>query len=215
MDDRFNNIKELTEQKRVELCKNIDDSVKEFSESIDAVYDLAENIDSSENEGFKTINREFVAIGIFVAYCYCDMALMTKQFLQSNNPYERAFVRGKLKVLLNESFKKSYGFTENAQRNSYFARLKKLATLFPLFDSDIKDFEARLRKHSTMNSWWKDERDAEVHLDIKKLYKYRHEEVNENEVVIGTLPLLDIINRINIFSTALHRVFITSLTIKE
>jgi len=88
MDDRFNNIKELTEQKRVELCKNIDDSVKEFSESIDAVYDLAENIDSSENEGFKTINREFVAIGIFVAYCYCDMALMTKQFLQSNNPYE-------------------------------------------------------------------------------------------------------------------------------
>lgn len=215
MDDKFCNIRDLTEQERVELCKTIDGFVKEFSESIDKVHALAEDIESSEDEEFKTINREFIAIGIFVTYCFCDMSLMTKQFLQSSNPYERAFVRGKLKVLLNESFKKLYGFTEHAQRNSYFARLKKLAALFPLFDSDIEDFEAKLRKLSTNDSWWKDVRNAEVHLDIEKLYQYRHEEVNENEVVLGTLPLIDIINRINVFLTVLHKVFITYLNIRE
>lgn len=86
--------------------------------------------------------------------------------------------------------------------------------MFPLFDSDIEDFEAKLRELSTNDSWWKDVRDAEVHLNIEKLYQYRHEEVNENEVVLGTLPLIDVINRINVFLTVLHKVFITYLNIR-
>ena len=100
--------KVLNEQERTELCSTIDGFVKEFSESIDAVHKLAEDIETSENEWYKKTNREFIAIGIFVAYCFCDISLMTKQFVQSSNPYERAFLRGKLQVLLNESFKKLY-----------------------------------------------------------------------------------------------------------
>ena len=215
MEGVFYNFRLLTEQERTELCCMIDGFIKEFSESIDAVHKLAEDIETSENEWYKEVNREFIAIGIFVAYCFCDMSLMTKQFVQSSNPYERAFLRGKLQVLLNESFKKLYGFSKTAQCNSYFARLKKLSELFPLFEDDIKDFETELREYSTKDSWWKDERDAEVHLDIEKLYQYRHEEVNENKVVMETLPLMNFFNKMNVLSETLHKVFIAYLNIEE
>lgn len=207
--------KVLNEQERTELCSMIDGFVKEFSESIDAVHKLAEDIETSENEWYKNTNREFIAIGIFVAYCFCDISLMTKQFVQSSNPYERAFLRGKLQVLLNESFKKLYGFSQTAQCNSYFARLKKLSELFPLFENEIKNFETKLRGYSTKDTWWKDERDAEVHLDIEKLHQYRHEEVDESKVVLETLPLIDIFNEMNVLLEILHKVFIAYLNTNE
>lgn len=215
MEGVFYNFRLLTEQERTELCCMIDGFIKEFSESIDAVHKLAEDIETSENEWYKEVNREFIAIGIFVAYCFCDMSLMTKQFVQSSNPYERAFLRGKLQVLLNESFKKLYGFSKTAQCNSYFARLKKLSELFPLFEDDIKDFETELREYSTKDSWWKDERDAEVHLDIEKLYQYRHEEVNESKVMMEAHFMISILYRVNFFIATLHKAFIASLPIKE
>ena len=101
MDGIFYNNKVLNNQERMKLCEVADDAVKNFAESIDGMYEWAEEVASNENKGFRTIEREFIDISIFLAYCYCDISLMTKQFVQSNNSYERSFLRGKLKVLLN------------------------------------------------------------------------------------------------------------------
>ena len=210
----YNN-KVLNEQERIKLCEVADDAVRNFAESIDGMHEWAEKVASNENKGFRTIEREFIDISIFVAYCYCDISLMTKQFMQCSNPYERAFISGKLKVLLNESFKKLYGFTKKTQCNSYFTRLKKLAELFPRYGREIYALEVELNDCSINDSWWKDERDAEVHWDIEKLYQYRHEEVNESKVMMEAHFMIDILLKVESFIAVLHKAFIASLTIKE
>ena len=210
----YNN-KVLNELERMKLCEVADDAVRHFAESIDGMHEWAEKVASNENKGFRTIEREFIDISIFVAYCYCDIALMTRQFIQSNNSYERSFLRGKLKVLLNESFKKLYGFGKKTKEEPYFARLKKLAAIFPHFNSEIHVLEAELHGYSIKDSWWKDERDAEVHWGIEKLYQYRHEEVNESKVMMEAHFMIDILLRVNFFIATLHKAFIASLPIKE
>lgn len=215
MDGISYNNKVLNNQERMKLCEVADDAIRSFAESIDGMHEWSENVALNENKGFRTIEREFIDISIFIAYCYCDIALMTKQFVQSVDSYERAFIRGKLKVLLNESFKKLYGFAKKTKEEPYFARLKKLAALFPQFSSEIKVFEKELHEYSIMDSWWKDERDAEVHWDIKKLYQYRHEEVNESKVMMEAHFMIDILLRVESYTTVLHKTFIASLTIKE
>ena len=214
MDGIFYNNKVLNEQERMKHCEVADDAVRNFAESIDGMHEWAEKVVSNENKGFRTIEREFIDISIFVAYCYCDIALMTKQFVQSVDSYERAFIRGKLKVLLNESFKKLYGFAKKTKEEPYFARLKKLAALFPRFSSEIQVFEKELHEYSIKDSWWKDERDAEVHWDIEKLYQYRHEEVNESKVMMEAHFMIDILLKVESYTTDLHKAFIASLPIK-
>lgn len=210
----YNN-KVLNEQERIKLCEVADDAVRNFAESIDGMHEWAEEVASNENKEFRTIEREFIDVSIFLAYCYCDIALMTRQFIQSNNSYERSFLRGKLKVLLNESFKKLYGFAKKTKDETFFTRLKKLAALFPQFSSEIRVFEADLHEYSIKDTWWKDERDAEVHWDIEKLYQYRHEEVNESKVMMEAHFMISILYRVNFFIATLHKAFIASLTIKE
>ena len=210
----YNN-KVLNEQERMKLCEVADDAIRSFAESIDGMHEWAENVALNDNKGFRTIEREFIDISIFVAYCYCDIALMTKQFVQSNNSYEKSFLRGKLKVLFNESFKKLYGFSKTAQCNSYFARLKKLAAIFPQFNSEIHVLEAELHEYSIKDTWWKDERDAEVHWDIENLYQYRHEEVNGSKVMMEAHFMISILYRVNFFIANLHKDFIASLPIKD
>ena len=215
MNKIFYNNKVLNEQERMKLCEVADDAVRHFAESIDGMHEWAEKVATNENKGFRTIEREFIDISIFVAYCYCDIALMTRQFIQSNNSYERSFLRGKLKVLLNESFKKLYGFTKKTKEEPYFVRLKKLAELFLQLSSEIQVFEKELHECSITDSWWKDERDAEVHWDIEKLYQYRHEEVNESKVMMEANFMIDILLRVESYTTVLHKAFIASLPIKE
>ena len=210
----YNN-KVLNDEERIKLCEVADDAIRSFAESIDGMHEWTEKVASNENKGFRTIEREFIDISIFVAYCYCDISLMTKQFMQCSNLYERAFIRGKLKVAINEAFKKLYGFAKKTKEEPYFARLKKLAALFPRFSSEIQVFEKELHEYSIKDSWWKDERDAEVHWDIEKLYQYRHEEVNESKVMMEAHFMIDILLRVESYTTVLHKTFIASLTIKE
>lgn len=54
-----------------------------------------------------------------------------------------------------------------------------------------------LEEISKRDSWWKEIRSAEVHLDIPVLYDTRHEEINESQVVMETMRLIPFFNRFN------------------
>lgn len=41
------------------------------------------------------------------------------------------------------------------------------------------------------DSWWKDVRNIEVHIDVNELYKYRNEIVNESKVAMEACQLID------------------------
>lgn len=207
----FYNNKVLSAQERIEFCKMSDEVLSSFSNSIDGMHDIAINIASSESEGFKRIMNDLISIGTFISYSYCDIIVLTKSFIISTNPYEKSFLRGKLKVQLNESFKKLYGFNEKAFQASYCARLDNIVAMFPNHRAEYDSILSQIDAISKQHTWWKDERNAEVHLDIEMLYKTRHEEINESKVVMETIPLIEFFNRLNSFMNEITLALITHI----
>ena len=54
-----------------------------------------------------------------------------------------------------------------------------------------------LEEISNRDSWWKDIRCAEVHMDVPILYESRYVEINESLVVMETMRLIEFIIRFN------------------
>ena len=71
--------------------------------------------------------------------------------------------------------------------------------MIPCFKPEYDSISQKLDAISKQHTWWKDERNAEVHLDIEMLYSTRHEEINESKVVMETIPLIEFFNRLNSF----------------
>lgn len=212
MEGIFYNDKVLSAQERMDFCAMADEVALHFSESIDGIHEIAENVASSENEGFRIIMNKLIDISTYILYCYCDIVVLTKLFIQSTNHYEKSFLRGKLKVLLNESFKKLYGFNEAAHKKSYFVRFKEVASLFPQYNRDVEILMIELNELADKGSWWKKERNAEVHIDVDLLYEYRHDDINESKVVMETEQLINVFNKIDLLLATVNRAFIDAIT---
>lgn len=108
---------------------------------------------------------------------------------------------------LNESFKKLYGFN-GVYKGSYCAKLEMIITKFfpeykKPFDELLSDFE-----QISKDPWWKEERDAEVHIDVTKLYALRHEEINERKVAMEADQLTSLIHRFNLFTRDLYGAYL-------
>lgn len=197
----------LTEEERDEYCRISDECIDEFSASIDGMCQLAKSAPASDNSDHKKITDTITNIGIFTGYSFCDCIVLTKLFIRATNPYEKSFIRGKLKVQLNEGFKKLYGFGKKGYKDSYCARLGEIIPMFPGFKPEFEELLSDLEQVSR-NSWWKDERDAEVHIDASKLYELRHEEINESKEVMEAEQLMDLFNRFNNLIARLHKVYL-------
>ena len=69
--------------------------------------------------------------------------------------------------------------------------------MFPGFKTEFDKTLADLDQISKRDSWWKEVRNAEVHIDIPPLYESRHEEINESKVVMETMELIDFFIKFN------------------
>ena len=201
----------LTDQERIEFTVTADKTVQKFAESIDGMHNIMENLPQSEPPQFCQIMNILSSVSTFICYSYADCIVLTKYFLNTQIPYEKSFMRGKLKVQLNESFKKLYGFNEKAYKDSYCSKLQKIMDIFPGFKKDFENILSDLENISKQDSWWKDVRNAEVHIDIVKLYESRHEEINESKVVMETKRLIDFFLRFNDLMTRMIRAYITHI----
>ena len=201
----------LSEQERAEFCKESDKYINEFSECIEGICQFTKKVQESKNSDYNKITNTIINIGIFTSYSFCDCIVLTKLFVRATNPYEKSFLRGKLKVQLNESFKKLYGFNAKGYKNSYCAQLEDIITMFPGFRNEFDELLSDLELISK-DSWWKDERDAEVHIDASKLYELRHEEINESKVAMEAGQLTDLFNRFNNLTAGMHRAYLNHIT---
>lgn len=197
----------LTAEERDEFCRISDEYIDEFSVAIDGMCQLAKSAPASDNSDYKKITDTIIHIGIYTGYSFCDCIVLTKLFIRATNPYEKSFIRGKLKVQLNEGFKKLYGFGKKGYKDSYCARLGEIIPMFPGFKPEFEELLSDLEQVSR-NSWWKDERDAEVHIDASKLYELRHEEINESKEVMEAWQLMNLFNRFNNLTARLHKVYL-------
>ena len=207
MNIHYNN-KVLSDREREEFKIMSEETIREFSESIEGFYELSQNFQSSQNKEHDKITKTILDVGIFTSYTFCDCVTIIKHFVLSSNSYDKSLFRGKLKILLNEGFKNLYGFNDKQQNKSYYIKLGEIIKYFPGFQSEYNSILLDLKHLSEQSSWWKDERNIEVHLDMSQLYKTRHEEINESKVAMESHLLIDLLVKINRLMGRMHQAYL-------
>ena len=192
---QYNN-KILSQEERVKFNDLADEMIATFSESIDGMYKISKEYTYMNNIQNK-VSKIMCDVSVFVSYAFADCVVLTKLFVNTSIAYEKSLLRGKLKVHLNECFKKLYGFTNQSKKVSYAAKLKEIMPHFHGPDREFARILDDLEEISKRDSWWKEVRCAEVHMDVSILYESRHEEINESQVVMETMRLIPFINRFN------------------
>ena len=190
------NSKILSQEQRAKFNILADKTIATFSESIDGMYELGKGYHDMNNLHHK-VTKIMCDVSVFVCYAFADCVVLTKLFMNTPDKYEKSLLRGKLKVHMNESFKKLYGFTEQARKDSYTSKLKEIMPHFHGPDREFARILEDLEEISKRDSWWKEVRSAEVHLDLPILYESRHKEINESQVVMETMRLIPFFIRFN------------------
>ena len=204
----YYNNKVLSAQEREEFRIRSDEAIDVFAESIDGFYELNREHKPSQNKAHDKITKTVLDVGIFTSYTFCDCVALLKHFVLSSNTYDKSLFRGKLKVLLNEGFKNLYGFNDKQREKSYYIKLGEIINHFPDFKSEYNSILLRLKQLSEQSTWWKDERNIEVHLDMTQLYKSRREEINESKVAMEAHLLIDLLVQINKLMGRMHKAYI-------
>ena len=194
----------LSESERENMIGVIDETIAFFSEGLPTMNGILEDIRNLEDE-YHRIDRTVVSVMLFVLMTMIDSMVASKYFILADKDYDRRFMRGKLFVILNEGFKKLYGFNENGHKKSEWYKLQPLMQYFPEeINLQYQELTDLLEKHSKSSSWWKEERNLETHLDMEKLYKSRQEEVIESKVMIDSLKLFRTLMAVDNFLTNMH-----------
>lgn len=201
----------LNQSERAEFTKVSDETIAEYSKGLPLTNQILVSI-KDQNDDFHIIQRTIVSVMQFVLITLIDDMVICKYFILADTDYDKRFMRGKMKVILNEGFKRLYGFNEKAQKESEWNKLEPILKYFP---NEIKQqythLSDLLNKHSSTSSWWRDERNVETHLDAGKLYASRCEEVNESKVVMESLKLFDTFFAVDLFLTNMHACLHNSL----
>ena len=83
---------------------------------------------------------------------------------------------------------------------------------FPGFQLEYDSILLKLKQLSEQSTWWKDERNTEVHLDMSQLYKTRHEEINESKVAMESQLLIGLLVQINKLMGRMHQAYINYMS---
>jgi hypothetical protein len=198
------NGKTLSDEERREFVAVIDETIAQYSEGLPLVLDALESTKDQHDE-LHEINRTVVSVMQFVLITMIDSMVASKYFLLADGDYDRRFMRGKLMVILNEGFKRLYGFEENTHKKSEW---EKLLPLMGRFSEEInrqyQELTFHLEKHAKSSSWWKEERDLETHLDTEKLYISRQKEIIESKVMMDSLKLFNTLLAVDHFLSNVH-----------
>lgn len=199
------NGKELNDDERKEFLKKVDESISQHIEGLPLTKDILDSIKDLHDD-FHEIQRTIVSVSQFCLITMIDSMVLGKYFIMANQDYDRRLMRGKLKVVLNEGFKKLYGFTDNNKGKSEWKKLASILKYFPQeINQQYKNLSSLLDGHSkSSSSWWKDERDVETHLDTEKLYDSRCEDIIESKVMMESLKLYKTLFAVNNFLFNMH-----------
>ena len=201
------NGKELNADERKVFVRVVDELISQFSEGLPKVKSLLDNnkyVHDEYHEAYSVL----VSVMQFVMMTMIDSMVIGKYFILANKDYDRRFMRGKMKVILNEGFKKLYGFEEKSHKKSEWYRLAGIMKYFPEnMISQYQELSSLLEEQSISSSWWKDERDVETHLDADKLYVSRCEDVVESKVMMDSMKLYYALSAVDALLTNMHRCF--------
>ena len=198
------NGKTLSGSERREFVAVIDETIAQYSEGLPMMYDTLESTKDQHGD-YHEIDRTVVSVMQFVLITMIDSMVASKHFILADSDYDRRFMRGKLMVILNEGFKRLYGFDEKTHKKSEWNRLLPLMGRFPeVINRQYHELTNHLEKHAKFSSWWKAERNLETHMDTEKLYVSRQEEIIESKVMMDSMKLFNTLLAVNHFLTNVH-----------
>lgn len=201
------NGKVISDDERKEFIKGLDESIAQYSEGFPLIKEGLDNYKDNDNDFLKAY-RTALSVYLFVLITSIDCLVISKYFLLADKDYDKRFMRGKMKIILNEGFKKLYGFEDRTKKKSEWNKLHDIIENCPeLIKRQYKELSERLEEHSKFSSWWKDERDLETHLDAEGLYVSRCEEIIESKVMMDATKLFATLYAIQLFMTNVHACF--------
>ena len=109
--------KNLTQTERQLLVRIIDETIADFSSGFTLVDSILED-EKDKHDRYHEIDRTVVSVMLFSLITAVDSLVTSKYFIQTSNDYDKRFFRGKLMVILNEGFKKLYGFNDKNRLKS-------------------------------------------------------------------------------------------------
>lgn len=205
------NGKEISEEERREFIKVLDESISQYSEGLPMLKESIGSCEGKKDE-FNNAYRTILSVSLFVVITSIDCFVIGKYFLLANTDYDKRFMRGKMKVILNEGFKKLYGFDEKTQKKSEWNKLSEIVQHLPLtIQFEYRKLSYLLDKQSKSSSWWRDERNLETHLDAERLYDSRYEEIIESKVMMDVTKLFSTLLAIQLFLTNVHALILNKM----
>lgn len=200
---RYNG-KILSDVERKEFVAVIDETIAQYSKGLPLMHDTLEST-KDQHDDYHEIDRTVVSVMLFVLITMIDSMVACKYFILADGDYDRRFMRGKLMVILNEGFKRLYGFEEKTHKKSEWDRLLPLMGRFPeVINRQYQELTYHLEKHAKSSSWWKEERNLETHFDTEKLYVSRQEGIVESKVMMDSMKLFNTLLAVNDFLTNVH-----------
>ncbi len=195
-DYHFEN-KVLSDEERAQYAAEVDELVEQYIPGLKMMNDGLKDL-GDKHDTFSEICRAEYSLSLFVLFTMIDSLVAAKLFVQAKSDYEKSFLRGKLRVLMNEGFKKLYGFADHSK--SEWIRLAPFIDRFPpMVQNQYQILTRLLDDKSKSFNWWKEERDAETHQDAEALYNFRTKDISESEVMEWSLKLFEILLAINHF----------------
>lgn len=205
---------ELNAAKRQEFVMIVNETISDYMEGLSLLKETLDQIKDLHYE-YNNAYRVVISVLQFTMITMNDSMVISKYFILADKDYDRRFLRGKMMVILNEGFKKLYGFEEKTHQKSEWNRLTPVLKYMPdIIQEQYKEVSSLLEKHSKSSSWWRDERNVETHLDIEKLYESRCENVIESKVMIDSLKLFNTLYAVHLFLANMHTCFYNYLLVK-
>lgn len=202
----------LSDDERKEYVSLIDETIANYSEGFQLILDSQKEFQDKEDD-FSRMHRTLNDVMLFVLITMNDSMVASKYFLLADRDYDRRFMRGKLRVILNEGFKRLYGFNEKTHKKPEWDKLLPLMGSLPEeINRQYQELTNLLEKHAKSSSWWKEERDLETHIyDAMELYNSRQEEIIESKVMIDNNKLFSTLLAVYYFLTNVHACFFNYL----
>ncbi len=198
------NGKTLSETEREEFVGVMNETITQYSEGFPIYQNMLKESEGKHDE-YHEIERTVVSVMLFVLITMIDSMVVSKYFILTDGDYDRRFMRGKLMVILNEGFKRLYGFDEKTHKKSEWDRLLPIMGHFPeAINRQYQELTFHIEKHAQSSSWWREERNLETHVDAEKIYDSRQEEINESKVMMDSMKLFNTLLAVNHFLTNVH-----------
>ena len=107
----------LNAAERSEYVKMTDETIAHNLVGLEMITEELERIKDLQDD-YHNVQRVLISTMLFTLMTMTDGMVASKYFILADKTIDRGFMRGKLRVILNEGFKKLYGFEDKTKKNS-------------------------------------------------------------------------------------------------